>query len=99
MDAISYNHDAYGKVVDGYVKTHRGSDIADWKKFSSNSGNETIFKYSVTLLDNIEYIVTNSTTEQKKVIQSFVNRGITKLPDGRKIEDMVRTSDNWSRRK
>ncbi|QBG46055.1 phage head morphogenesis protein [Verrucomicrobia bacterium S94] len=99
MDAISYNHDAYGKVVDGYVKTHRGSDIADWKQFSSNSGNETIFKYSVTLLDNIEYIVTHSTTEQKKVIQSFVNRGITKLPDGRKIEDMVRTSDNWSSRK
>ncbi len=99
MDAISYNHDAYGKVVDNYVKNNRGSDIADWKQFSHNSGNETIFKYSVTMLDNIEYIVTNSVAEQKKVIQSFTSRGITKLPDGRKVEDMVRTSANWSSRK
>jgi SPP1 gp7 family putative phage head morphogenesis protein len=99
MDAVSYNHDAYGKVIDNYVTSNRGSDIDQWKNFARESGNETIFKYSVTLLDNIEYIVTNSSAEQKKVIQSFTSRGITKLPDGRKIEDMVRTSENWSSRK
>ena len=99
MDAVSYNHDAYGKVIDNYVTSNRGSDIDQWKNFARESGNETIFKYSATLLDNIEYIVTNSVTEQKKVIQSFTSRGITKLPDGRKIEDVVCTSDNWSNRK
>ena len=57
MDAISYNHDAYGKVTDDYVSQHRGSDPKTWKSFSRNTSNETILKYSVTLLDNLESIV------------------------------------------
>ncbi len=99
MDAISYSHDAYGKVVDDYVKKNRGNNIRDWKKFSGKSNNETIFKYSVTLLDNIEYIVANSTAERQKIIKSFTSRGIKKLPDGRKVEDIVYTPSTWNQRK
>lgn len=89
MDAISYDHDAFGRVTDDYVRDRRGSTPADWKKFAGRSGNETIFKYSVTLLDNIETIVTDSKTEREKVLKSFTRRGITVLPDGRKIEEVV----------
>jgi SPP1 gp7 family putative phage head morphogenesis protein len=99
MDAISYSHDAYGKVVDDYVRKNRGNNIDDWKKFSGKSGNETIFKYSVTLLDNIEYIVANSAAERQKIIKSFTSRGIKKLPDGRKVEDIVHTPSTWNTRK
>jgi len=44
-------------VRDDYVSNHRGSTSVEWKKFASRSSNETSFKYSVTLLDNIDVIV------------------------------------------
>ncbi|MHB1000773.1 MAG: phage head morphogenesis protein [Armatimonadota bacterium] len=91
MDAISYNHDAYGKVIDDYVTQHRGFSPKEWKSFSSKSGNETILKYSVTLLDNLEHIVVGSATEHKKVMDVFRKYGISVLPDGRKIEEVVLT--------
>ncbi|MCC6144222.1 MAG: hypothetical protein IT368_10495 [Candidatus Hydrogenedentes bacterium] len=46
-------------------------------------------EYAVTLLDNIETIVTGSQAERERVLKSFTSRGITVLPDGRKIEEVV----------
>ena len=99
MDAISYDHDAYGKVIDDYVQRNRGTGVDDWKRFSQRHGNETIFKYSVTLLDNIEFIVARSDNERREIIQTFTRRGIKKLSDGRKVEDIVYTPQSWSKRK
>jgi hypothetical protein len=53
----------------------------------------------VTLLDNIEFIVAGSDNERREIIQSFTRRGIKKLPDGRKVEDIVHTPQSWSKRK
>lgn len=89
MDAISYDHDAFGRVTDDYVSNRRGTRPAEWKQFAGRSGNETIFKYSVTLLDNIEYIVTENASERSRVLNSFAKQGITVLPDGRKIEEVI----------
>jgi len=98
MDAISYGHDAYGKVVDDYVTKNRGASFEQWKDFSEKSSNETIFKYSVTLLDNIEHIVAGSANERNRIIESFTKRGITVLPDGRKVGDVVQTPGTWASR-
>ena len=89
MDAISYNHDAFGKVTDDYVPTHRGSDPKTWKTYARNSSNETILKHSVTLLDNLEAIVVGSESERTKVLAIFKKHGISKLTDGRKVEEIV----------
>ncbi len=89
MDAISYDHDAFGRVRDEYVSNHRGSTPADWKKFARRSSNETIFKYSVTFLDNIDVVVVGSDREKKRLMEAFLKRKITKLPDGRKVEDII----------
>lgn len=89
MDAVSYNHDAFGKVKDDYVSSNRGSDPATWKSFSRNSGNETIFKYSITLLDNLESIVVHSNAEKSKVLDVFKKYGVSTLPDGRKVEELI----------
>lgn len=89
MDAVSYDHDAFGKVKDDYVSSNRGSDPTTWKSFSRNSGNETIFKYSITLLDNLESIVVHSNLEEKKVLDVFKKHGISTLLDGRKVEELV----------
>lgn len=89
MDAISYGHDSYGKVTDDYVTSNRGSDPATWKSFSRSSSNETIFKYSITLLDNVEAVVVSSESERTTVLGVFAKHGISNLPDGRKVEDIV----------
>lgn len=91
MDAISYDHDAYGRVTDNYVVENRGFDPKEWKQFSRHSGNETILKYSVTLLDNLENIVVDSAMERKIVLDTFRKHGVSILPDGRKIEELVLT--------
>ncbi|MEN6521121.1 MAG: minor capsid protein [Armatimonadota bacterium] len=91
MDAISYDHDAFGKVKDDYVVQHRGSDPRSWKDFSRNSSNETILKYSVTLLDNVEHIVVGSESERRSVLDVFRKHGVSVLPDGRKVEEVVLT--------
>jgi hypothetical protein len=89
MDAISYDHDAFGRVRDEYVSNHRGSTPTEWKQFARRGGNETIFKYSVTLLDNIDVIVVGSDREKKRLVDAFLKRRISELPDGRKVEDIV----------
>ena len=89
MDAISYDHDAYGRTTDDYVASRRGSTPEDWKSFARQSGNETILKNSVMLLDDIELIVTGSDAERKRTLSSFHKRGIRRLPDGREVEKVV----------
>jgi len=89
VDAISYDHDAFGRVRDDYVSSHRGSTPAEWKKFARRSSNETIFKYSVTLLDNIDVIVVGSEREKRRLLDVFRKRRISRLPDGRKVEDII----------
>ncbi len=89
MDAISYDGDKYGRCTDDTVREQRHSTIEGWKKCAGKGSNETIFKYSVTLLDNIEFIRTSSTKERESVLRAFTSRGIRHLPDGRRIESVV----------
>jgi len=89
MDAISYGKDCYGRVTDDHVTANRGSTPTEWKAFSKRTGNETIFKNSVTILDNIELIVAGSEKEKKSILAVFQKLGITKLPDGRAVKDIV----------
>jgi len=90
MDAITYDHDKYGRCTGDEVRRNRKSFIKDWKKIvGRRSSDETIFKYTVTLLDNIDCIVAGSASERRAIIQAFKKRGISRLPDGRKIESIV----------
>ena len=89
MDAVSYDGDKYGRCTGDTVREHRHSTVDGWKRCARNSSNETIFKYSVTLLDNIEFIQTSSARERESVLRAFTSRGITRLPDGRRIESVV----------
>lgn len=89
LDAVSYDHDAYGDMRGNYTDK-RKSDPEGWKKAChTNRMNETDFKYSLTLVDNLEWVVVSSETERKGVIQAFMENGITVLPDGRKVADIV----------
>ncbi|HOC93355.1 MAG TPA: minor capsid protein [bacterium] len=90
MDAITYDHDAFGKVIDDYVRKKRLSSIQDYKRLASGGrSDETIFKYTVSLPDEIEVIKTSNAAQRARIVEMFKKQGFSKLPDGRRIEDVV----------
>ena len=97
MDAISYSNDYYGKTKGNFVTENRATGIDGWKRHAMNGSNETIFKGSVSFLENIDFIVMRSSNEAERVINMFRNKGIFRLPDGRKIEDAVFGSEEYDR--
>jgi hypothetical protein len=61
MDSITYDHDKFGRCTGEEVRKHRKSFIKDWKKIVDHDrSDETIFKYTVTLVDNLECIVAHN---------------------------------------
>jgi hypothetical protein len=90
MDAITYDSDKFGRVTGNTVRTNRISDIDGWKKIIRRDGSdETIFKNNVTLLDNIDLIVTSSQSKREAILKAFKKNGITHLPDGRPVSSIV----------
>jgi Phage Mu protein F like protein len=96
-DAYSFPSDYFGDVRPAGENTHtkdpqkaRGKKIADYQSFSTKSGNETIFKNGLNLLDDIEVIRTNSATERQLVLEVFARHGIDTLPDGRHVKDIIK---------
>ncbi|MFA7329791.1 MAG: phage minor head protein [Candidatus Delongbacteria bacterium] len=91
-DAISYDHDKYGNVVGNSVRENRISDIATWKRMPRHGSNETIFKGAVPLLEHLDSLVVGSSGQKASVVALFRKHGISTLPDGRRIEDVVKVS-------
>ena len=90
MDAITYNSDKFGRVTGNTVRNNRLSQIDDWKAIAQRGGSdETIFKNNVTLLDNLDMIITSNESKRAAVIKAFKKNGITKLPDGRPVSSIV----------
>ena len=90
MDAVTYNSDKFGRVTGNTVRNNRLSKIDDWKAIAQRGGSdETIFKNNVTLLDNLDMIITSNESKRAAVIKAFKKNGITKLPDGRPVSSIV----------
>ena len=93
MDAITYESDKYGRVTGNHVRQHRRTSLLDYKRIEARkTSDETIFKNEVTLLDNIEVVSARDEAQRRKVIEVFHKHGITRLPDGRRVEDIVVTA-------
>jgi len=91
LDAISYDDDYYGKSGRDFIKRKRKSDISGFKKNSRKGNNETIFKKSLSILSDLEYILVKDNSERLEVIDLFKRHKITTLEDGRAVEDIVLT--------
>jgi len=89
LDSISYNHDAYGEVKTPFVLDNRKTGIKGYENAMSRSSNETIFKNSLSLFDDLDVIVARSSRERQQVLDVIRKHGITRWPDGRSIEDVV----------
>ncbi|MHB9129973.1 MAG: phage head morphogenesis protein [Armatimonadota bacterium] len=89
-DTIVYATDHYGRCYGSFVDTHRETSPARWKRIAETSrNNETILKQNITLLDNLDCIVLDSQSAKQQMIAMFQQHGVTVLPDGRKIEDII----------
>ncbi|MFQ5486136.1 MAG: hypothetical protein ACE5DO_12500, partial [Desulfobacterales bacterium] len=90
LDAITYDGDKFGKVTGNTVRNNRYHNTNMYKTIArSGRSDETIFKNTVTLLDNIERINVNGRSNKDKLLAVFHKHGIKKLPDGRRIEDVI----------
>ncbi|MBU0847690.1 NUDIX hydrolase [Patescibacteria group bacterium] len=87
QDPISYSSDTFGSIS---ALHKRASTIEQFKAYARNSGNETIFKEGLSLAD-LDYIRIRP-DERASVLKVFKDRGITTLPDGRPVEDIVITT-------
>ena len=92
MDSITYSGDKYGRVTGSTVRNNREYSISRYKDMLHRGSDETIFKNSVSLLDNIDVINVGSSSSKQELIQVFKKHNIKKLPDGRLIEDVILVS-------
>jgi len=101
LDSISYKDDEWGRtVLRGFEKSKnpsaqfvlnkRGIDPKAFREFSEQGGNETNFKDSLSLFDNLKYIVANTIDDREEILNLLKNKyKLKKWPDGRRIEDVV----------
>jgi len=90
MDVVSHPGDVYGEAREDFILNRRKSTLREIRENClPNSDNETDVKGTLTILDNLDAITVDSASERDKVIASFRKHGITALPDGRKIDDIV----------
>lgn len=88
-DAISYAGDRYGKTInENYVIGERGTSAKQLTSFKNDEANETIFKDSLSLYDNLKYIVVDSASDREELIIFFKSK-MQRWPDGRKIEEVI----------
>lgn len=90
LDAISYQSDKYGRVTGDHVLENRVSDVEGWSQIARMGSNETIFKNSLSLFDQLENILTSSASERRAVIQAFRDQGYQVFPDGRPLEEVIK---------
>ena len=88
MDAVSYSQDMFGRTTGNHVSVNRAVSIKNMKQFGENwNGNETGFKNSLSIFEDIDVIVAPRAAD---LIKRFKAAGYAKWPDGRKLEDVIK---------
>jgi hypothetical protein len=89
LDTISYGKDRYGRTTG--IQANRKKTIDQLKSAARNGGNETNLKRGVSIYDNLDRIVTSTDGERTRMIQMFRRNGVEQWPDGRSLEDVIKT--------
>ena len=86
----------WGKTPDaklgenGYVITNRAaSDVKEWMRMATKGRNETIFKGTLSIFDDVEVIWVPS-DQYDNVIATFKKHKVTVWPDGRSLTDVIK---------
>lgn len=91
-DAISYDGDRYGNTeTSENILRHRQDSVSKLTVVGEQGGsNETIFKGSFSLFDNLDYVLVRTESEKEQLVKKIKLAGYNTWPDGRKIEDIVK---------
>lgn len=86
-DTVTYDDDYFGRIS---FLAKRINDPAQWKQIAAAQGwDETSFKNGLNLLDDVDFIRARDAGERGRILQAFLDAGITRLTDGRLVQDIV----------
>ena len=91
MDKVSYDSDYYGDIdlLDRKAGTIEGANSLE--QYAKKAGNETNYKHGLNIIDELDEIVVSEESTRKRIIDAFKAAGIDELPDGRKVEEVIRS--------
>ncbi len=88
-DINSFDTDRYGRVTNDFAFKNARNDIDSFKKNSRVYNNETDFKQSLSIFDDLDKIVAKDEAERDRIITTFKKHKINIWPDGRSLEEVV----------
>lgn len=87
-DAFTYTGDRFGTVERAMQVRDRQIDPAGWRKAAASISNETNFRDSLSVFDDVERIVFRSRAEYNEALGGMRALGYRTWPDGRALEDV-----------
>ena len=93
LDAITYDHDAYGRMIEfgqNYVINNRYTSLKGFRYASANDPrNETIFKNSLSIFEDVLQINVYNQDQKDRLIKVFEEAKIYEWPDGRSLDEVI----------
>jgi hypothetical protein len=89
IDNFSYSGDVFGSVLMDTQLKSRQTTIEGMLKNRLNSGNETTFRDSLSLFDDLDRIIFATEAERTKALADMRARGYLRWPDGRTLEEVL----------
>lgn len=87
-DAFTYTGDRFGTVERAMQVRDRQIDPAGWRKAAASPSNETNFRDSLSVFDDVERIVFRDRAEYNEALGGMRALGYRTWPDGRALEDV-----------
>lgn len=97
MDAVPFQKELWWKrtgrtsdTVGEFVTLNRNETVRKWEFIATKqSQDETVFKTSLSLIDDIDIIKVPTMAQRRQIIKAYKDAGHAILPDGRAIEEVV----------
>ena len=93
MDSITYDYDHYGRTLtdsgQNFVLQQRYTSWRGMASVTESGNNETIFKNSLSIFEDVDYINVMTESQKEELIQVFKDAGYKKWPDGRELDEVI----------
>ena len=93
LDAVSYSGDRFGEITPEVQASDRAVSVNEilGRRYGAGGSpsNETIFRDSLSMFDDLERIVFPSEADYTKAMKELTKRGYSTWPDGRALADVL----------
>lgn len=93
LDAVSYSGDRFGEITPEVQASDRAVSVNEilGRRYGAGGSpsNETIFRDSLSMFDDLERIVFPSEADYNKAMKELTKRGYSTWPDGRPLADVL----------